>query len=134
MSTVYSSFQHYDIKGRRLSIFGTPFPDGSGMEIFILTCSKQDVFKKREGWRRYKQWRTSLSLMNAHQLGFHPSLKKTTFTKKHKFLFWCDNMFFKPKVHYTQVPSRLVLKIEEEKTQKLSKRGTGLLITYLSRS
>lgn len=128
---VYASFQHYDHKGRRLSIFGTPFPDGSGMEIRIITCSKADNFIKWIGWQLYNHSIANPGVMNKICT---PEIETVPFTKKHEFLKYCNQRFYKIQYYYASIPG---IPIEMDVTGKyggsLLKKKGGAIIKYLGK-
>lgn len=103
-SKIYSSFRHFDTKGRKVALFGAPLEEG--MEIFVLTCSRHDVFKKEFAWQVYEQWQKTPYKVALHQkLYVHPRIEKVEGTKKHEFLRWCDQHFFKEQYYWIALPS-----------------------------
>jgi hypothetical protein len=99
---IFASFQHYDVKGRRLSIFGTPFKDGSGMEILVFFCSKQDQFSKEYGWNLYRSFRDVYQFKEVVKMS--PYMEVVPGTSKKDFIIWCNNLFYKKGVHLIYLP------------------------------
>lgn len=61
----YATFKFYDHQGRRLSIFIEPrgeHKEGKQLAtIYIIACSKNDMFSRKEGRRLYESWRMDIS-------------------------------------------------------------------------
>jgi len=66
----YSNFKCYDNKKRRIAIFCRKITP-SKLEIFKLTCSKEDQFKKSEAYRVYNLWlKEATNVYNQERVSF----------------------------------------------------------------
>lgn len=130
MQQYYSSFKKYNEKGQRLSCFGREVGDNQ-LEIFILTCSKQDQFNKKVSKKAYQNY---LNGVDNTLIDFHPEIYRIDM-KDNKplwtFLTHLKEKYYTLREKYLEAP-QLIQSVKIEKRGKFSKRQ-NLLITYLSK-
>ena len=94
------TYKFYDHKGRRLAIFGREI-GGGNMEIFILTCSKKDMFCKetaREVWNSYLG-----DFINMYDVHPETVIIPCGFTPNRCFFNYCKTNFLKEYEGYALV-------------------------------
>ncbi len=67
----YSTYKFYDGKLRRLSIFARS--NGTQLEVFVLTCSKQDEFSKKLAREVYENY-LNTGETTFDKMEYHPDI------------------------------------------------------------
>lgn len=93
---MYSTFKYFDKKGRRLSVF-CRYVSPLEAEMFTLTCSHSDPFKKKTAREYYE------SYINGNKKG-NPTIELVTIQPEEReikcLLRYCRDKFYKKELEY----------------------------------
>jgi hypothetical protein len=93
METILRTYKFYDIKGRRLAIFGRA-PLNVKLETFVLTCSKKDFFSKKKARQVYDDYLAG----NLDVEKYHPVIMRMPVVDDdpgRTFMNFCENSYLK---------------------------------------
>lgn len=95
MATIFfSNFRRYNAKGQRLAIFCRKVEAQKDMEIFILRCSRKDIFSKKVAKDVYERYVNTGVTADYHPQVFNLLIDNNK--PKYTFLRWCNNNTYKP--------------------------------------
>lgn len=86
----YCTYQFYDEKGRRLSIFSRL--KGERMEILVFTCSKKDTFSKKKARDLYNEFGGEKTEYSSKPKFVYIPIENDK--PKFTFLKWCRENFY----------------------------------------